>query len=186
MKQPANDATSAPKKPAALARMPEGVHCLECGYDLRGSTSPCCPECGFALELLRASESQIPWTHRRQLGFWRAYRRTVWMVTFRGRKFCAEGTHSGDVRRRPELPLDHDHAGDGIRSHSAGRDKHRQTRAHPQLPARHLARNPRHGGRRARPGGDHRPAELLLSPTPPGNATYKTAQSRSATTPARR
>jgi len=75
---------------AALAPLPEGTHCPGCGYDLRGSTSPRCPECAFALERLRSAESQIPWIHRRQIGWLRAYWRTAWMVTFHTRKFCAE------------------------------------------------------------------------------------------------
>lgn len=70
--------------------MPEGVFCPQCAYDLRGSTSPRCPECGHPLEQLRTTGSQIPWIHRRQLGLFRAYWRTARMVTFRNRQFCAE------------------------------------------------------------------------------------------------
>ena len=54
--------------PPDLPPLPEGIYCLDCGYDLRGSTSARCPECGFSLELLRTGESQIPWAHRRELG----------------------------------------------------------------------------------------------------------------------
>ncbi len=81
-------------KPAAeSAPLAEGTFCPDCGYDLRGSTSERCPECGFALERLRTTESQIPWVHRRQLGFFRAYWRTAWQVTFHCRRFCAEASH---------------------------------------------------------------------------------------------
>ncbi len=73
-----------------LPALPEGVLCPECGYDLRGSISPRCSECGHDLAVLRTTESQIPWVHRRQIGRIRAYWRTGWLVTFRNRQFCAE------------------------------------------------------------------------------------------------
>jgi len=73
-----------------LPPLPEGIYCLDCGYDLRGSTSARCPECGFALELLRTGESQIPWAHRREMGRFRAYWKTVWLVMRWPKRFCSE------------------------------------------------------------------------------------------------
>ena len=74
----------------AFLPVPEGLFCPECDYDLRGLTSERCPECGFELEALRSLESPIPWVHRRKLGRFRAYWKTVWMVTFRHKRFCRE------------------------------------------------------------------------------------------------
>lgn len=73
--------------PAALS---EGVLCPDCGYDLRGSTSARCPECGFALGVLRTAASQIPWSYRRELGWFRAYWKTVWLVVRWPKRFCIE------------------------------------------------------------------------------------------------
>jgi hypothetical protein len=72
-----NDATRSDVTPAALA---DEVRCPECGYDVRGSTSPRCPECGFGLDALRTKESQLPWTYRREMGWFKAYWKTVWLV----------------------------------------------------------------------------------------------------------
>lgn len=74
------------QNPDALA----GFYCPECGYDLRGLAGERCPECGFALALVRDLESHIPWARRRQIGFFRAYWRTVWNVMFRHKEFCRE------------------------------------------------------------------------------------------------
>jgi hypothetical protein len=70
--------------------LPIGAACPDCGYDLRGSTSTRCPECGFLLEVLRIRESQIPWSHRRQLGWFRAYWKTVWLVLRHPKRLCLE------------------------------------------------------------------------------------------------
>lgn len=70
--------------------LPEGVFCPDCGYDLRGSTSERCSECGFALEELRRAESQIPWTYRDKFGTLRAYLRTVGFVLRQPRRFYYE------------------------------------------------------------------------------------------------
>jgi len=70
--------------------LPVGTVCPECVYDLRGSTSPRCPECGFSLHILRTPESQLPWFHRRKLGWMKAYWQTVWMVAARPKRLCLE------------------------------------------------------------------------------------------------
>ena len=75
---------------ASAAPLAEGVLCPDCGYDLRGSTSARCPECGFSLDVLRTAASQIPWTYRRELGWFRAYWQTVWLVVRWPKRFCIE------------------------------------------------------------------------------------------------
>lgn len=68
----------------------DDAFCPECNYSLRGLLSDYCPECGFDLESLRSRVSEIPWVHRKEIGFFRAYWRTVWMVLFRHRRFRSE------------------------------------------------------------------------------------------------
>lgn len=75
---------------AQWAPLPAGVFCPDCGYDLRGLASNHCPECGFGLEPARTPEPQIPWVYRRQVGYLRAYWRTVAAATFRPQRFCLE------------------------------------------------------------------------------------------------
>lgn len=70
--------------------IPHDLYCQQCGYNLRGLTSERCPECGRSLEGLRATVSRIPWVHRREIGWFRAYRRTVWMAMFRHHRLCDE------------------------------------------------------------------------------------------------
>ena len=57
------------------------LFCPECGYSLRGIDDvDRCPECGHALDRARLVASNIPWTHRHDIGAIRAYWRTVWLV----------------------------------------------------------------------------------------------------------
>lgn len=84
----ASDARDEPAPP--LSPLPEGILCPECSYDLRGSTSERCPECGFELAGLRSSESAIPWVHRGELGWFRAYWKTVWLGLRRPKRLCQE------------------------------------------------------------------------------------------------
>lgn len=84
------------------AAIGEDIYCLVCGYNLRGTPSDRCPECGDSLARLRSGVSQIPWTHRKAIGRVRAYWQTVWLVTFRHRRFCEDYARSvsySDARR---------------------------------------------------------------------------------------
>lgn len=56
------------------------LYCPECGYDLRAMTEERCPECGLAVDRETIAKSQIPWTHRAQIGRVSAFIRTVWFV----------------------------------------------------------------------------------------------------------
>jgi hypothetical protein len=64
--------------------------CPHCGYDLRAIASERCPECGEPIDRDAARRSQIPWAHRRQIGWWRAYWRTVALVLLHPKKLAAE------------------------------------------------------------------------------------------------
>lgn len=85
-----SEAEARPEAETAGMALPVGVLCPSCGYDLRGSTSQRCSECGFGLDPLRTRETLIPWSHRRELGWFRAYWKTVWQVLRRPREFCVE------------------------------------------------------------------------------------------------
>ena len=66
------------------------ILCPSCSYNLRGLTSDRCPECGLALDAIRSHTSQIPWVHRKKIGWYRAYWKTVWFVTTRRRQMSTE------------------------------------------------------------------------------------------------
>ena len=77
----------------------EGLFCPECGYSLRGlggdrpegpAGNVRCPECGFAVDLRTLHQSIIPWVHRHEIGRWRAYWRTVRLVSRRPRLVAGE------------------------------------------------------------------------------------------------
>lgn len=72
------------------AAIPDDIFCPECSYNLRGTPSDYCPECGYSLANIRSPVCRIPWVKRRELGRFRSYWRTVWMVRFRNRRFCEE------------------------------------------------------------------------------------------------
>jgi hypothetical protein len=77
-----------PQPAAEHQPLPEGMICPECAYDLRGLTSERCPECGEDLGILHRREPLIPWEHREDLGFVRAYLATMASVFWRSEKFC--------------------------------------------------------------------------------------------------
>lgn len=84
----ANEAKSAAA--GEMAAYDESLLCPDCGYSLRGISSDRCPECGLDLTFIRENRSVIPWVHRREIGLWRAYWRTVWQVIARRREFLRE------------------------------------------------------------------------------------------------
>ena len=75
----------------ATEATPPLLICAACGYDLRWiEASAKCPECGTAIDRTVAGTSRIPWVRRRQLGAWRAYARTVFLVMFKPGRIAAE------------------------------------------------------------------------------------------------
>jgi hypothetical protein len=60
----------------------DDLFCPQCGYNLRGLSSDNCPECGLALDRADMLHSRLPWTHRRRIGYFRAYWRTLILGTF--------------------------------------------------------------------------------------------------------
>lgn len=75
------------------------LFCPDCGYHLRGIESiDCCPECGLAIDRTGVARSQVPWAHRRHIGRFRAYWRTVWLATLHPRKLAAESVRRVEYR----------------------------------------------------------------------------------------
>lgn len=91
-----------PEPPADAAStvtpLPAGFTCPKCRYDLRGSTSANCPECGEDLEPLHRGESLIPWERRRELGFLKAYFKTVWLALFNAQRLCTPSKALPDLK----------------------------------------------------------------------------------------
>lgn len=88
--------------PESFSPLPEGVYCPRCAFDLRAAAGARCPECGHDLGGLRSADCAIPWSHRARLGRVRAYFETMWMATFRHRRFCEEYARTAsytDARR---------------------------------------------------------------------------------------
>jgi len=76
--------------PAASSAIAVDLFCPSCVYNLRGLTGSRCPECGESIDDLRDPVSRIPWVHRKQLGWWRAYWKTVHFVMFKQKHFANE------------------------------------------------------------------------------------------------
>ncbi|MEK7756598.1 MAG: hypothetical protein AAB385_05250, partial [Planctomycetota bacterium] len=73
-----------------LPEIRQDLFCQACGYNLRGLTGNRCPECGGSLDGVRSLVPQIPWMYRKEIGWFRAYWRTVWFVMVRQARFCDE------------------------------------------------------------------------------------------------
>ena len=73
-----------------LLAIPVDLFCQECGYNLRGSTSNRCSECGNPLDSVRSQTSCIPWAHRKKIGYFKAYWKTVFWTSIRYKRFCEE------------------------------------------------------------------------------------------------
>jgi hypothetical protein len=71
----------------------DALHCQACGYNLFGIESPNCPECGLIIDRTRLGESKIPWTHRKHIGIFRAFRRTGSLAIFHPQKLAEEINH---------------------------------------------------------------------------------------------
>src|SRR5690242_18945951 len=57
------------------------LRCPACDYDLRGTSSDRCAECGLLIDRAALSKSQIPWAHRAKIGRIRASWKTVrWVI----------------------------------------------------------------------------------------------------------
>lgn len=76
--------------PPAAPAISVDLFCPHCAYNLRGLTGNRCPECGESIDDLRDPVSRIPWVHRKQLGWWRAYWKTVSFVMFKQKQFANE------------------------------------------------------------------------------------------------
>lgn len=77
------------------------VPCPRCNYDLRALAGDVCPECGLEVGANFAAGTLIPFAHRKLLGFWRAYWKTVLRVTFKPRRFALHASQPvdyGDAR----------------------------------------------------------------------------------------
>ncbi|UCC31399.1 MAG: hypothetical protein JSU86_03810 [Phycisphaerales bacterium] len=84
------DEKAGPAAVDKLAPIALDLFCQRCGYNLKGLTSDRCPECGKSLETVRLIEPQIPWVHRKRLGRFRAYWKTVYLAMFHQGRFCEE------------------------------------------------------------------------------------------------
>jgi hypothetical protein len=86
--------TASPEGPSSS----DGLFCPQCGYDLRGTESDQCAECGFALDRARLVASRIPWVHRKYLGWRRAYERTNFLVLFKPAVLAEEMSRPVDYK----------------------------------------------------------------------------------------
>jgi len=96
--QPSGTTTSSPGES-------ESPVCPVCGYDLRAITSDRCPECGLAIDRGVMSVSRIPWEHRRAIGRFNAFWRTVGLVLFAPGRFAEEVNRPVDHRSARRFQL---------------------------------------------------------------------------------
>lgn len=75
---------------ARLSPITSDVFCQKCKYNLRGLTGNRCPECGCNITLARLQTPEIPWARRREMGWIRAYWKTVWWSHSRHKRDCEE------------------------------------------------------------------------------------------------
>jgi hypothetical protein len=75
---------------AAQPTQEQDLFCARCGYNQRGIASDRCPECGILYSDQPPIASRIPWLHRRHMGWWRCYWRTVRLVVSRRDQLTGE------------------------------------------------------------------------------------------------
>jgi hypothetical protein len=80
---------------ASAATLP----CPRCGYDLRGTSSDRCSECGQTIDRNALAESGIPWAHRKKLGRVRTFLVTV-------RRFSYDSLSIRQELSKPQNPAD--------------------------------------------------------------------------------
>jgi hypothetical protein len=66
------------------------VFCHACGYSLLGLAADRCPECGNAFNPGEMPYARVPWLHRKRIGCWSAYWKTVRQVVRRPGPFAEE------------------------------------------------------------------------------------------------
>lgn len=76
--------------PAAPVPEEFDVFCEGCGYSLVALSGDRCPECGRPFDPGALPYARVPWLHRRRIGRWSAYWRTVGQVVKRPGDFAAE------------------------------------------------------------------------------------------------
>ena len=75
--------------PPIVPQLSLDLLCGHCGYNLRGTPSTRCPECGQPFDPTHLLSSRLPWEQRRHLkpfGRLRTYLRTVRLITFHPRQ----------------------------------------------------------------------------------------------------
>ncbi len=94
----------------ASASADEGMElrCPACDYDLRAMSSDRCPECGLLIDRAALAGAQIPWTFRKGMGRWRAYRKTVTLAALEPHKLALEVARPvsfADARRFQQVTI---------------------------------------------------------------------------------
>ena len=101
-----SDVTQGPQDPtSSLPTVAESLVCPACRYDLRTIASDRCPECGLPIDRDLMSVSRIPWQHRRQIGHFGSFWRTVRLVLFSPGKFAGEVNRPVDYRSAVRFQL---------------------------------------------------------------------------------
>lgn len=72
------------------------LYCPACGYQLQGSESPTCPECGEEVDRASLQTTQLPWAMRDRYGRFAGFWRTVWLVSFRPKRYAMEAARPVD------------------------------------------------------------------------------------------
>ena len=90
-------ATPSPSLVHAAGADSASQHCVHCGYDLRGLSENRCPECGQAFDPGDPPPADVPWLHRREIGAWTGFWRTVAMVLWDTRHLADQVARFVDV-----------------------------------------------------------------------------------------